>query len=247
MEDPYQVTITKTDTKEVVKTGIYDVSVSRIHAKIFIDKDKIYIVDTGTRNRGSTNGTFVNDRRIPPLKPIELKIGDRIKLGLMTVMRVGGIKDGKPVIKASEGELLVLTKEEARSLPTHLLKDSIVLDENRVGVVLKVLDKIINTSKYKVLVEEAGGKGYINEILRRLLEARRELLRPNPDLNKAALKLLPLVKCRRYKGILQEIAEDEFERLESIVMNIRMGKYELGPKPLLDAIDAFFELVEASR
>lgn len=50
-------------------------SISRKHAKIFEREGKFYIQDMG-----SINGTFVNEKRI--LDPIELKEGDRIKVGI---------------------------------------------------------------------------------------------------------------------------------------------------------------------
>ena len=50
-------------------------AISRKHAKVF-ERDKLFFI----QDLGSINGTFVNDKRI--LDPIELKEGDRIKLGI---------------------------------------------------------------------------------------------------------------------------------------------------------------------
>lgn len=50
-------------------------SISRKHAKIFEREGKFYIQDMG-----SINGTFVNEKRI--LDPVELKEGDRVKVGI---------------------------------------------------------------------------------------------------------------------------------------------------------------------
>ena len=50
-------------------------SISRKHAKVFERDEKFYIQDMG-----SINGTFVNDKRI--LDPVELKEGDKIKVGI---------------------------------------------------------------------------------------------------------------------------------------------------------------------
>lgn len=55
-----------------------DTNVSRIHATIYRERDKIWIID-----ENSTNGTFVNGIKVPPEgKP--LKHGDRIRIGLYT-------------------------------------------------------------------------------------------------------------------------------------------------------------------
>ncbi|RMG04150.1 MAG: FHA domain-containing protein [Acidobacteria bacterium] len=55
-----------------------DTNISRIHATIYRERDKIWIID-----ENSTNGTFVNGIKVPPEgKP--LKHGDRIRIGLYT-------------------------------------------------------------------------------------------------------------------------------------------------------------------
>ena len=50
-------------------------AVSRIHADIIRKDDTFYI-----RDKGSTNGTFIDGVRIPPQEEIELFDGDEIKL-----------------------------------------------------------------------------------------------------------------------------------------------------------------------
>ncbi|MDI6874561.1 MAG: FHA domain-containing protein [Actinomycetota bacterium] len=47
---------------------------SNLHARIYALQDRYYVEDLG-----STNGTYVNGRRIN--YPIELRVGDRIKVG----------------------------------------------------------------------------------------------------------------------------------------------------------------------
>lgn len=51
-----------------------DEFVSNLHARIYVLQDRYYVEDLG-----STNGTYVNGRRIN--YPIELRVGDRIKVG----------------------------------------------------------------------------------------------------------------------------------------------------------------------
>ncbi len=54
-----------------------DDSVSRFHAAIVIDEqDHATLIDTG-----STNGTYLNEQRIEPNRPEQLRDGDRIRLG----------------------------------------------------------------------------------------------------------------------------------------------------------------------
>jgi diguanylate cyclase (GGDEF)-like protein len=51
-------------------------TVSRRHARIERGGDHASLVDLG-----STNGTYINDERIPPYSPVALADGDRVKVG----------------------------------------------------------------------------------------------------------------------------------------------------------------------
>ncbi len=57
--------------------------VSRIHARLIRQKD-VYILE----DLNSTNGTFVNERRV--MHPVVLQVGDRIRLGPEVVFRFTG-------------------------------------------------------------------------------------------------------------------------------------------------------------
>lgn len=57
-------------------------SVSRLHAVIFWKQDRYFI-----RDYGSSVGTFVNRRKIPPHQPVQLKNGDEIKFGVADVFQ----------------------------------------------------------------------------------------------------------------------------------------------------------------
>ena len=46
--------------------------VSRVHARIYIDKDALYLEDLG-----SSNGTFFQERRLVPNQPVQLHPGDK--------------------------------------------------------------------------------------------------------------------------------------------------------------------------
>jgi hypothetical protein len=68
--------------------GLEDGYVSRRHALIELIEDGIYITDHGVDGRGSTNGTFINGKKIEPGKPYRLNRGDEISLGSETELRV---------------------------------------------------------------------------------------------------------------------------------------------------------------
>ena len=61
-----------------------DPYVSRRHARIELRNGGLYIIDHGPEGRGSTNGTFINGRRINPGKPYRLEHGDEVSLGSNT-------------------------------------------------------------------------------------------------------------------------------------------------------------------
>lgn len=93
--------------------------VSRIHCRITIQEDAVFIEDLG-----SANGTFVNDEILAPHQPIALEPGTKISIGRAeflvdytastsnTVIVRRSDKSGKPVpapIKSSDSEELVFS------------------------------------------------------------------------------------------------------------------------------------------
>ncbi|MAS38217.1 MAG: hypothetical protein CL610_29745 [Anaerolineaceae bacterium] len=60
--------------------GAYENGVSRRHASILKMKHGIYLMD-----EGSPNGTFLNDRRLPPNEPHALTYGDHIRIGRLVL------------------------------------------------------------------------------------------------------------------------------------------------------------------
>ena len=60
--------------------GGYDAGVSRRHA-ILAHKNDVYTVE----DLGSSNGTFVNGRRLPPQTPTTIKVSDELKCGTLLI------------------------------------------------------------------------------------------------------------------------------------------------------------------
>jgi pSer/pThr/pTyr-binding forkhead associated (FHA) protein len=56
--------------------SLHDPEMSHHHAEVSIDRDRAYIVD-----KGSTNGTMVNEQLLEGTEPKPLSDGDRIKVG----------------------------------------------------------------------------------------------------------------------------------------------------------------------
>lgn len=57
----------------------YNNKVSRHHARITKDGNSYYVEDIGSEGKGSTNGIFVNEKRVTSKSPIST--GDMILLG----------------------------------------------------------------------------------------------------------------------------------------------------------------------
>jgi len=62
--------------KEEVDVVLEDISVSRMHARILKEGEKVYLEDLN-----STNGTFKNGLRMEPYERRELEVGDEIRIG----------------------------------------------------------------------------------------------------------------------------------------------------------------------
>jgi pSer/pThr/pTyr-binding forkhead associated (FHA) protein len=62
--------------KEEVDVVLDDVSVSRMHARILRDGEKVLLEDLN-----STNGTYKNGLRMEPYERRALEVGDEIRIG----------------------------------------------------------------------------------------------------------------------------------------------------------------------
>jgi hypothetical protein len=58
-----------------------DIKVSKEHAHLFQKYEIFYIIDRGSDGEGSTNGVFINGKRIEKVKPVLLNHGDEIVIG----------------------------------------------------------------------------------------------------------------------------------------------------------------------
>lgn len=112
---------------------IEDTSISKIHATLFINSEKtLMVADTG-----STNGTFINDKRIAYGKAIPLSDADKVKFGTIEVA-LEYVPKEIPV--EPQPEPLLQTQS---SLPTEQL---IMKDGN-----LESLEKTISVEPAKTL------------------------------------------------------------------------------------------------
>ena len=65
---------------DIIYDGEGSIRISRKHAIISVNRDKIVIQDVGSNNKGTPNGTFVNGDRLSPMEKREIFQGDIISL-----------------------------------------------------------------------------------------------------------------------------------------------------------------------
>jgi hypothetical protein len=68
------------DDIDLTAYGAVDRGVSRVHAQLQLEQEKLYITDLG-----STNGTYVNGKRLTPQEPAMLRKGDDVLLGRLAL------------------------------------------------------------------------------------------------------------------------------------------------------------------
>lgn len=72
--------IVKDDEVDLNPYGALHHGVSRVHAKLIMEREKLFIVDLA-----SSNGTYVRRTRLQPHEPALLRTGDELLLGRMRI------------------------------------------------------------------------------------------------------------------------------------------------------------------
>jgi pSer/pThr/pTyr-binding forkhead associated (FHA) protein len=65
---------------DLAQDGGYDAGVSRQHALLSVQEHDCLLKDLK-----SSNGTFVNGKRLKPHRPVAVKHGDEVKFGMLLV------------------------------------------------------------------------------------------------------------------------------------------------------------------
>ncbi|MEZ4816004.1 MAG: FHA domain-containing protein [Bdellovibrionota bacterium] len=100
-----------------------DELLSGIHGKFYVASGKLFVMDLG-----STNGTFINKKKIPPKVPMELNIDDEITMGAQSFR----IRSKESTVITFTGELKVNsneTNETGFETPESLLEKT-AIDEH---------------------------------------------------------------------------------------------------------------------
>jgi pSer/pThr/pTyr-binding forkhead associated (FHA) protein len=86
--------------------------ISRIHLKVYLEDDQIFIVD-----KGSANGSFVREIQIPNNKPYKYLGGDHIKLGIeKEIIRIESLSESNDsrfaLLEAQKSYAILKTQSE---------------------------------------------------------------------------------------------------------------------------------------
>lgn len=76
----YDLGATANDEIDLTPYGAQDRGVSRLHAQIHLEDDRLYLTDMG-----STNGTYLGGKRLEPNTPSMIRKGDEILLGRLAI------------------------------------------------------------------------------------------------------------------------------------------------------------------
>lgn len=223
-EDPWGVYLK--DVESLVKMGVEDPTVSRIHAVFLLNDEGLQVEDRGTRGKGSRNGTFVNGKRLEPRKPVKIEPGDEVRLGRYTVFKVGRMED-KPTIPVKPGETILLDTSRVQTLPQELLRQSIQITPRKIALVIdeKTPRKSLDLGDIKIRPEYKSDtyreypvqklKNLLSNIDSKLADGLRYVekglnRRDTETLKEGALIIIAYLKPKTIAGI--ELAK-EFERM----------------------------------
>lgn len=134
-----------------------DDGLSRLHATVYRDGDRVWVVD-----ENSSNGTFVNGEKVKPAGT-PLKDGDSIKIGHQTVLRVSIASANVAAAVANDSVRTQPATVEAKSsvtgpisiLPVALIAFALLL----VSVSVVFIGFKIFGTKRQEIVQNPGGSG----------------------------------------------------------------------------------------
>ncbi|MFC1738429.1 FHA domain-containing protein [Planctomycetota bacterium] len=77
----------QTDLEPPITDNPFTIGISRTHCTIYKSGDNYFIEDTGNEGKGSTNGTYLNKRKLNSGNRLPLNHNDEIRLGTTYTVR----------------------------------------------------------------------------------------------------------------------------------------------------------------
>jgi pSer/pThr/pTyr-binding forkhead associated (FHA) protein len=148
---------TQTEDANVHLRLNFDGRVSRKHARLYFDLSAWWVEDLNSRT-----GTFVNEERVIPLKPVQLQSHDRVRVGDTTILvRLEGLP--KPIQDAIETSAIGSISLPSRS-PSVITPTSIEFHAPKLtkSIVQNVIQNVHKTSRF------AQGQNLLRAIIEEL-------------------------------------------------------------------------------
>jgi two-component system, cell cycle response regulator len=151
---------------------ISDITVSRQHAFVSVD-------DVGTvylRDDGSTNGTFVNGKRVTPYRPVNLDDGDRIQLGTTVVLKVARLDPNDELFQREMFERTVRDNLTGLYNRAYLVNQIGLLAERNAAQGMGLAVLMLDIDHFKRVNDRYGhlaGDGVLREVASVIRESTR--------------------------------------------------------------------------
>ncbi len=232
----------------IVDMGVDSSWVSRKHLLVSKRDDGVYIRDHGVEGKGSTNGTYLNGKKIDPSREYVVKPGDNIKVGGDLTILVGVLASGnKPLLLINPGRTF--------------LPESIV--EAGVGKGVERIRKVVVEGRERPIVESnvsfkpvdyetpAGARVVNDRFIKSLLWGSIELYTAIVLINKGRIedayrRVRNIVKNNSFREAVRKrcsSARDRLEELErALVIEIRDKRLTRFIEDLVEAIRTDLEL-----
>lgn len=237
---------------EVLHTGFCSVSVSRRHAKLICEnvggRPALHVMDHGPQGKRSKNGTYVNEREVPPGRRVRLKEGDVLKLSTLgPAFMIGAERRGVTELRTRSGIPIEVPKSIANELRSaSALSDYHELGESAIIVIKNVRavrldDKIVkievtsdNVRKIETL---ATMRDCLHYAIRYALEDR---------INEALTQLSKLT-MQTFKQVIQNLNDPAIQKTYDELIYIINHEQNPSPEILRNLADKLLSQLQAIK
>jgi two-component system cell cycle response regulator len=151
---------------------ISDITVSRQHAFLSVDEiGTIYL-----RDDGSTNGTFVNGKRVTAYGQVSLNDGDRIQLGTSVVLKLARLDPNDELFQREMFERTVRDNLTGLYNRAYLINQIALLAERNAAQGMGLAVLMLDIDHFKVVNDRYGhlvGDGVLREVASVIRESTR--------------------------------------------------------------------------
>jgi diguanylate cyclase (GGDEF)-like protein len=151
---------------------ISDITVSRQHAFLSVDENgTVYL-----RDDGSTNGTFVNGKRVTAFRQVSLDDGDRIQLGTSVVLKLARLDPNDELFQREMFERTVRDNLTGLYNRAYLINQIGVLAERNAAQGMGLAVLMLDIDHFKRVNDRYGhlvGDGVLREVASVIRESTR--------------------------------------------------------------------------